>query len=201
MRAHFPLFRSHLDLAHRYWQQLLQMEEPSEGFSVIDATAGNGHDALMLAKHVLPQRGRLLFIDLQQAAIDATWQRLSGHFLPEDLLRVQGIQGSHRSFPKEIEAESIQLIVYNLGYLPSGDKELTTKTDSTLESIQAALSLIRSGGAISITCYPGHPEGDLETQALASYVQGLDPTEWSATSHQWLNRQKSPRLLLLQKRL
>ena len=59
-------------------------------------------------------------------------------------------------------ASTPKLIVYNLGYLPGSDKLLTTKTSSTLLSVEKALSLIAPNGAISITCYPGHEEGKKE---------------------------------------
>ena len=45
MHSSFSLFRSHLDLAHQYFESLLNI-----GDFVIDATCGNGHDTLALAR-------------------------------------------------------------------------------------------------------------------------------------------------------
>jgi hypothetical protein len=50
------------------------------------------------------------------------------------------------------------------------------------------------GGALSITCYPGHEEGAREEQALLSWVQTLD---WKIFYYVW--RPKSPTLLWLKK--
>jgi ubiquinone/menaquinone biosynthesis C-methylase UbiE len=58
------------DVAHVIWQQLVQ-----PGDSVVDATCGNGHDALFLAQLVGPS-GRLHGFDVQKDAVDATRERL-----------------------------------------------------------------------------------------------------------------------------
>ncbi|MCE2982425.1 MAG: rRNA methyltransferase, partial [Parachlamydia sp.] len=49
MHARYPLFQSHLDLAHAYWDKLIR-----PGHIVIDATCGNGHDTLKLCLCVSP---------------------------------------------------------------------------------------------------------------------------------------------------
>jgi len=94
----------------------------------------------------------------------------------------------------------VRLITYNLGYLPGGgDKSLTTKVETTVESVRKALKLIQAGGAISITLYPGHSEGQREETQLLSFIKKLTPLEWNCCHHQWLNRNKSPSLLFIQK--
>ena len=47
---------------------------------------------------------------------------------------------------------------YNLGWLPGGDKSITTKLEDTLESIEAAKRLVKHGGMISVMLYRGHAE-------------------------------------------
>lgn len=47
---------------------------------------------------------------------------------------------------------------YNLGWLPGGDKSITTELEDTLESIEAARRLVKSGGMISVMLYRGHAE-------------------------------------------
>jgi SAM-dependent methyltransferase len=189
----FPLFDSHLDLAHLYWQKLLNM-----GDIVVDATCGNGHDTLFLARLVLDdQKGELLAIDVQEEAIVASQQRLKEALSLEQYKRIRWLHGSHATFPSELK--DVTLFVYNLGYLPGGDKNKTTQTDTTLKSIEKALELLKAGGAVSITCYPGHAEGDKEQKALLEYAQTLSPADWSVSFHQWNNRNHSPALLLIQK--
>lgn len=47
---------------------------------------------------------------------------------------------------------------YNLGWLPGGDKSITTMLEDTLESIEAAQRLVKHGGMISVMLYRGHAE-------------------------------------------
>ena len=93
----------------------------------------------------------------------------------------------------------MRLIVYNFGYLPQGDKSITTLVQSSKDSVHAALDLLMPGGVISATLYPGHPEGMREQTALLDMAARLDPSRWGVTWHTWPNRTLSPTLLLLQK--
>lgn len=192
---HFPLFNTPIDLAHHYWRSLLRA-----GDTAIDATCGNGHDTLVLAELVLSEKaGSVFAIDLQPEAIASCKHHLSTR-LPEILFRrIRWKQGCHSSFPPELLPASVALIAYNLGYLPGGCKQLTTRTHTTLESIQAGLLLLKPGGVLSLTCYPGHAEGEVEESALADFTSHLDQTEWSVCHHRWLNRTRAPSLLLIQK--
>lgn len=193
MRRTFPLFQSHLDLAHAYWESLL-----THPGTVVDATCGNGHDTLKLAT-LKPTS--LWAMDIQEKAIRATKKRLEEQLSAEELSSIQLVQGSHATFPAALKKESVQLIVYNLGYLPGGDKSATTQRETTLKSLESALYLIQPGGAVSLTLYPGHPEGEKEREALLNFTSQLPPQQWSCCTHQWHNRQRSPILLLIQKAL
>ncbi len=196
LRLKFSLFQSHLDLAHSYWRKLIQ-----KGDTTIDATCGNGQDTLILAELCLEKEaGKVYAIDILPKAIERTRDYLQKTLDAVLLQHVSFVLGSHSQFPANIPSESVKLIVYNLGYLPGGgDKNLTTMVENTLESLKNAIKLIQSGGAISITLYPGHPEGQRETEQILSFVKELDALQWSCCHHQWMNRQKSPHLLLLQR--
>lgn len=52
-----------------------------------------------------------------------------------------------------------RLVAFNLGYLPGGDKEITTQTETTLLALEAAGRIIEPGGLISAVVYVGHPKG------------------------------------------
>lgn len=195
MRTEFPLFHSHLDLAHRYWSGLVQ-----PGDVVVDATCGNGYDSLVLAQLALTEHsGQLHLIDIQAEALDATRARLNA--LPAiRLQRVLFHLQSHENFPAAITPHSVRLVVFNLGYLPGGDKGITTRVSTTLKSIQNALSLLQMGGCLCITAYPGHAEGAREETALMPLANSLPTQEWNVCHHRWLNRQDAPSLLLIQRR-
>lgn len=193
MRTLFPLFNSHLDLAHRYWEALV---EP--GDEVIDATCGNGHDTLKLVT-LTAQQGKVYAFDNQKQAIESARRHIEENLSPELNARVEFHQRCHSSFPESIAVGSIRLIVYNLGYLPGGDKGRTTEVETTLASLDQALKLLCFGGVVSVTCYPGHEEGSKEEAAIQRYAAGLPPKEWSSCHHKWLNRDHSPSLMIIQK--
>lgn len=197
MRSNFSLFRSHLDVAHQYWQRLLTI-----GDVVIDATCGNGHDTLALAELVLGEgQGQVLAIDLQKQAVESTRDRLKETLSPKLFSRVSFQVSCHSKLPCSSKLPSVKCVVYNLGYLPGADKSLTTQTSTSLESIRLALDLVCKGGAISITCYPGHPEGEVEAQQILAFARELSSHEWNICHHEWVNRPKSPSLLFLQKQV
>ena len=195
MRNQFLLFQSPLDLAHNFWEKCVQA-----GDLVVDATAGNGHDAEILAKLALIDgKGTLIVFDVQKNALDATKNRLLHALKKETYSQVQFHLECHSKIGAFLLPESAALIVYNLGYLPGSDKIITTLSGTTLESIQASLHLVKKGGVISVTCYPGHSEGEVEEERLIDFCKTLDQNSWSVSYHRFLNRKKSPSLLLLQK--
>lgn len=190
----YPLFQSHLDFAHDLWKKIL-----IAGDTAIDATCGNGHDTIFLAKILNDERSTLFAIDIQEDAIKKTEDSFKNE-LPSPQLSIKFVNQCHSSFPQEIQPHSVKLIVYNLGYLPKGDKALTTLTESTLKSIESAKNLICDGGVISITCYPGHDEGLKEEEALLDYFAQWNRFEWNCSYHRWVNRFRGPTLLLIQKK-
>lgn len=189
-------YQSHLETAHNIWKSIVQ-----PGDTVIDATCGNGHDMLFLAKLLFSSNGGLLYaIDIQAEAIMKARDIVAEHLSEDKLNQVRFIRGCHSIFPEDISKNSVKLIVYNLGYLPGGNKMLTTLLGTTLTSINAALELLVDGGVISITCYPGHEEGKVEEDELMKFASALDPKVWVCSHQRWLNRQKAPSLLLISKR-
>jgi tRNA G37 N-methylase Trm5 len=192
-RTPFSLFSSHLDLAHQYWAALVKADD-----IVIDATCGNGLDTLALARF---KPKRIYALDIQKSALDSAGELINKHLSAVDQEKIEWVLTSHVIFPSEILDNSVKLIVYNLGYLPKGDKSIVTKPETTLQSLENALKLITLGGCISLTCYPGHPEGAKEERDLLEYAAKLHPKEWSCCHHCWLNRNQSPSLLIIQKKM
>lgn len=195
MQKNFPLFQSHLDLAHHYWALLLQ-----NGDWAIDATCGSGQDTLKLAE-ILDKAGGggVIGIDVQEEAILRTKKLLQENLSPEVFKKIYIFKQSHVNFPELSSEVPIKLIVYNLGYLPKGNKQLTTQTGTTLESVGKALDLLLPGGIISLTCYPGHKEGAIEEKALLKMVKELPPSHWNICYHCFPNRAAGPSLILIQK--
>lgn len=167
-----------------------------EGQRAVDATAGNGYDTVFLAKKV-GKRGQVYAFDIQTIAIERT-QALIEKEKCADVVRL--INDTHEKLTEYIKG-SVQAIVYNLGYLPGGDKATITKADATLSSIKEALELLAPGGVISIVAYPGHDGGDCEAKRVENLLQELDSALWDVFSYQRFNAIKpAPYLLFLHKR-
>ncbi len=142
------------------------------GDIVIDATVGNGYDCLFLARHVAPT-GLVYGFDVQTAAIQVTTQRIAEANLSAC---VHLTQIGHQFMAKQIPAGyhgRIKAVMFNLGYLPRGDKNLITQTDTTITALKAASQLLCVGGVITILAYPGHAGGDIETAQVTDYCQHL----------------------------
>jgi hypothetical protein len=183
----------HIALAHNYWQRHLK-----KGDNVIDATCGNGKDALVLSNLVLhDDSGSITLFDIQKQSIETTRSLLLNNLSNKAANRTHFINSSHEELSSPYD--NIALVVYNLGYLPGGDKSITTTTASTISSITSALPLLNSNGAISIMCYPGHGEGKKEEQAILSLTSSLPVSSYSSLFHQWINHNNAPSFFWIQK--
>lgn len=178
---------NHLDLALEHWKDLLLSTD-----TAIDATCGNGKDTLRLAQ-LLP-KGKVIGLDIQEKAIQNTEKRLADH-----MQRVFLFNQSHENFPQLAYENPIKLIVYNLGYLPGSDKRTTTKVFTSLQSIEKALDLIVLQGALSITTYPGHPEGALEHEAIKARLEHLSLLHWHVFHAPPAYRPHSPHFFFIKK--
>ena len=135
----------------------------------MDATLGNGHDALFLLQQ-LKGTGQLIGFDIQEPAIKSTREKLAA----TDYNNYQLIKTCHSQLQAclaENEIFKINLITYNFGYLPGGDHKVTTKSKTSLESIHQAIQLLGPGGIISLMLYPGHPQGKIEADAIEDYIE------------------------------
>ena len=64
----------------------------------------------------------------------------------------------------------VSLVLFNLGYLPNGDKSITTNYESTILAIEDSFKLIHKMGMILIVIYPGHENGKLESIKIHEYL-------------------------------
>jgi predicted methyltransferase len=142
----------------------------SSGDIAIDATAGNGHDTVFLAEQV-GETGTVYAIDIQASAIEQVRTRLSERHL---LDRVRLSVSDHKHLEQIVAPEHhgrIACVVFNLGYLPFGDKTIITTQTSTLAALEGALSLLRVNGLMTILAYVGHPGGREEAQAVQAWLE------------------------------
>jgi len=156
---------------------LLVAQYLEPGQTAVDATAGNGQDTLFLARLVGPQ-GRVYAFDIQEEALLKT-----GRLLEEHNCRpwVQLIHDSHEKMDSYIQ-EPVQAMLYNLGYLPGGDKALTTAACSTESSLTKGISLLAPGGIIALVVYTGHPGGKEESSVVRDVLASLPAPQWQVFS-------------------
>lgn len=160
----------------------------------VDATLGNGHDALFLAER-LGANGILIGFDLQSAAINASNKRLENedceiHLFERSHAQLQNALG-------ELDIQQVDGVIYNLGYLPGSDKETRTLWGSTKVALDASARLLKTGGLLSITTYPGHPEGAEEDMHLQGWIQQAETLK---TVEHLESPNQGPRWYCLEKR-
>ncbi len=165
------------------------------GDLVVDCTAGNGHDTLTLARLVGP-RGRVVALDIQPEALASTRERLKEQPYGGN---VELHQMDHQDL-EELDLSGARAFVFNLGYLPGGDKLRTTRADTTMRALQSCLDRVVSGGVVTLMVYPGHGEGTREHWALSTFVKELDQNQFDVVRMDFPNRKNhSPYPLIIQK--
>ena len=191
-------------MAHRVVKTVL-----AAGDVAIDATAGNGHDTLFLARCV-GGLGRVYAFDVQPTAIEQTTALLeqaraehpelkNGHVHRSGLGEVRLLQRSHAELSAAIDPADrgrVGAIMFNLGYLPGGDKAITTQTETTLRAVQAASIVLRPEGVLTVLAYPGHPAGAEEVTALLELFPQLRRVIQFAEVDLGVKQPEAPRLFV-----
>lgn len=167
----------------------------NEGDTVIDATIGNGYDTDFLVQQV-GDTGKVYGFDIQEIAIKLTKEKLNERKL---LNRVTLIKDSHEYVKNYVEG-SVKVAMFNLGYLPKGNKEIITKPESTIKSIEAILDLLQKNGLISIISYYGHEGGMLEKNEVNKYLGELNNKEYDVISIAYENRKMNAPIIYLVKK-
>lgn len=158
----------------------------------VDATMGNGHDTLFLAR-----RAKLVHaFDVQEQALEKTSQRLAEAGVDNTYLHLTG----HENLDHFI-TDPIRAAIFNLGYLPSADKFIITQPQTTLIAIEKVLNLLEVGGRLSIMIYYGHEGGDVEKDAVLDFIQKLPQEDFATMLYKPLNQINTPPFLVMVERL
>ncbi|MDO4693747.1 MAG: class I SAM-dependent methyltransferase [Eikenella sp.] len=181
-----------LPFAHRLWAAWLP-----EGGCAVDATAGNGHDTLRLAQ-LAGESGRVYAFDVQEAALVATRARLQAAGVDDG--RVCLVAAGHERLADYV-AQAADVAAFNCGYLPGGDKNRTTQTDTTLRALAQALAVLKPGGLLTVVLYPGHAEGTREAEAVRQWLSALPQQDYAVLHYGFLNRRNRPPYLLAVEKL
>lgn len=165
------------------------------GGMAIDGTIGNGHDTLYLAE-LVSEKGHVFGFDIQQQAIIQTEELLTKNNVAE---RVTLFQKGHEKLEESVPVKyqgKIQGAMFNLGYLPGGDKSIVTKPNTTIAAIDQVIRILAKGGILGLIVYPGHEEGAYERDQLMEYAKNLDQSKVNVLQYGFINQKNNPPFLL-----
>lgn len=161
------------------------------GESVIDATCGNGHDTLFLSK-LVGENGKVYAFDIQKQAIESTRRLLQAN----ECQNAELIMDDHANISMYISDKEIAGAIFNLGYLPKGDKTLVTKQETTIPAIENILKQLKHGGHVVLVVYHGHPGGKDEMAALLHFTKQLDQKQYHVLRYDFVNQKNDPPFIL-----
>lgn len=156
---------------------------------VVDATMGNGNDTLFLSK--ICKNGMVHAFDVQDLAIENTKQRCAGQSNIKYYLK------SHAKFIT-LGLKEIDFAIFNLGYLPGSDLEISTNYQSTILGIEQMLEVLKVNGAICITLYTGHDKG-VEAVGLLNFISKLSNNYYAILKYEFLNLDNAPYVIVIEK--
>ncbi len=153
----------------------------------LDGTVGNGNDTMKIL-NALNGTGKIYGFDIQEDAINHTESLIFDRNYNTEVLL---IKDSHEYVDRYIK-ERINFAIYNLGYLPGGDKNIKTNYTSTIISIKKVLDLLAPNGILLITVYLGHPGGMDEYTAINDYLETLEQKNYNVFKLKFINQKNNP---------
>lgn len=175
-----------LQMAHAFLEEVVTDED-----IVVDATMGNGHDTLFLARLAK----KVYAFDIQEQAIEQTTKRLAEAKLDNVELFLTG----HENVDQYVE--SIKAAIFNLGYLPSADKTVITQPHTTIQALEKLCQRLVAGGRIAVMIYYGHEGGDVERDAVLDFVSQLPQQEFTVALYKTINQINQPPFLVMIEKL
>ena len=132
---------------------------------VVDMTVGNGNDTLFLSKIV--NKGFVFGFDIQKIAINNTKKLLDEN----KIINYKLFNTSFEDIDIKLKEfkNKISLILFNLGYLPNGNKSITTNHKSTINALKKSINMLNNKGIILIVIYL-HEEGKKEEKEIKKYL-------------------------------
>ena len=140
-----------------------------------------------------PETATVLAFDIQQIALDKTRELMETHGC---LAKIRCVLDNHANITAYTDAQ-IDVVMFNLGYLPGGSHAITTQASDTLLAVQNVLPQLSLNGMITIVAYPGHPAGREERMLLQEFLHSLPQQEYAASSYMILNQVNTPPVLYM----
>lgn len=165
----------------------------SEDDIVVDATLGNGKDTIFLSQ--LVPYGKVYAFDIQERAIKKFIEDTDMNIIKN----VELINSGHENIGEFVK-EKPKGIIFNLGYLPGGDKEITTKADTTIVAVKKGLEMLLPGGLMILIVYVGHQNGKEEAIQLRELVKELNRKEFSSMEINYSSKDNNaPFIIIIEK--
>ena len=138
-------------------------------------------DTLFLAQQV--SNGHVFGFDIQDTAIQSTFEKVKA------FNNVTLIQDGHENIKKHIDIQfkgQIDAAIFNLGYLPKGDKSIVTRPETTIKAINAIFD---------------YAEGQVERDALLDFLEHFDQEKAHILKYQFMNQvNHAPFICAIEKR-
>lgn len=168
---------------HHFWEHHIK-----PGDICIDATMGNGNDTYKLCT-LTGDTGKVYAFDIQEQALTNTQQMLTKNKV---IHIAELILASHAHMKDYVKEKEVDCIVFNFGYLPSGDHTLATRAETSIEAILQGLDLLKKGGLMSLCIYSGGDSGFEERDALLEFLKQLDAKKYLVILSCYYNRPNNP---------
>ncbi len=178
-----------IDSLHKFTRSTISRFVSSKS-QVIDATCGNGNDTLFLAE--IAKRGHVYAFDIQNEAINSTKLRCQNY------QNITYICDSHANIDK-YNLHNINLVIFNLGFLPNSTSTITTNSISTISAIKKSLDILKNGGALLLTIYTGHDHHQEENEILP-FIKSLDKYKYNVLKYEFINLTNPPYLIVIEKK-
>lgn len=161
------------------------------GDIAVDATMGNGNDTVFLGR-LVGERGKIYSFDVQSIAIENTKKRIIDNKINT---KIELINDGHQNMDVYIK-EKVKLVMFNLGYLPNAEHNITTKADTTIIAIKKSLDILEKNGVVIIVIYHGHENGKLEKVAVEEFASTLNQKEYNVMKLMFINQINNPPMLI-----
>ncbi len=164
-----------------------------DGDVAVDATVGNGWDTALLAD-LVGEHGVIYGFDVQQVALEVTRARTSG-CRATIRLHHQG----HETLANAIDGEhhgNVRAVTFNLGYLPGGDKDITTHAETTIAGLEQARTVLAPDGVITIVCYR-HAEGERELDIVRQQLASWPQEQYTVVEVSFINQKGTPPIVFI----
>ncbi|MBQ8526174.1 MAG: methyltransferase domain-containing protein [Clostridia bacterium] len=173
------IFNNPSDICEFYINEVIK-----QGDTVVDATVGNGNDTLKLSNAV-GENGLVYGFDIQEQAIEAAKKQNYKYS------NVIFLNHSHADMDKYIIGE-VSAVIFNLGYLPGGDHNISTKYETTVSALEKAMKLLAPGGTVITVIYRGGDSGFEECDGVVEYIRGIDYKRFNVLLFDYISRPKNP---------